>query len=213
VTTEEPEAPGLRERKKQATREALSFAALRLALERGLDNVRVNAIAASAGVSPRTYNNYFSSREEAICALGDGRAQRVAEALRARPVDEPLADALVNAMVEGYFGDSELDRAALRLIASAAPLRGHYLAVTAAIEQPLAEAIAERTGADAEQDVYPRVLAAAVVSAARVAVGRWLRQGNDRPFTTVLRDALGWLAPAAAAIERAETPDRKETTC
>ena len=54
---------GLREQKKQATRAALRAAALRLALEHGPENVRVDDIADAAGVSPRTYNNYFSSRE------------------------------------------------------------------------------------------------------------------------------------------------------
>jgi AcrR family transcriptional regulator len=53
--------PGSRERKKQATRKALRDAALRLALECGPDNVRVD-LAEAAGVSPRTYKN-FSSRE------------------------------------------------------------------------------------------------------------------------------------------------------
>ena len=57
---------GVRERKKLATREALSAAALRLALEHRPQNVRVDDIAEAAGVSPRTYNNYFSSREQAI---------------------------------------------------------------------------------------------------------------------------------------------------
>jgi len=54
----------LRERKKEATRQALQVAALRLALDRGPENVRVDDIAEAAGVSPRTYNNYFSSREQ-----------------------------------------------------------------------------------------------------------------------------------------------------
>jgi pyruvate/2-oxoglutarate dehydrogenase complex dihydrolipoamide acyltransferase (E2) component len=69
ATANRPSVAGLRERKKEATREALSMAALRLALERGIANVRVGDIAAAAGVSPRTYNNYFSNREQAICAL------------------------------------------------------------------------------------------------------------------------------------------------
>lgn len=57
---------GLRERKKEATRVALSWAAIRLTVERGLDNVRVEDIAEAVGVSPRTFNNYFSSKAEAI---------------------------------------------------------------------------------------------------------------------------------------------------
>ena len=74
---------GLRERKKAATREALSTAALRLALEHGPQNVRVDDIAEAAGVSPRTYNNYFSSREAAIvAAVAAERALRVSTALR-----------------------------------------------------------------------------------------------------------------------------------
>ena len=59
----------MREKKKDATRKALREAALRLAMEHGPDNVRVDDIADAAGVSPRTYNNYFSSREQAIVAL------------------------------------------------------------------------------------------------------------------------------------------------
>ena len=61
-----PSDGGMRERKKLATRRALSAAALRLAREHGPQNVRVDDIAEAAGVPPRTYNNYFSSREQAI---------------------------------------------------------------------------------------------------------------------------------------------------
>ena len=80
---------GMRERKKLATREALSAAALRLALEHGPQNVRVDDIAEAAGVSPRTYNNYFSSREQAIVVAlaaerGHARRRRAARAPRRR---------------------------------------------------------------------------------------------------------------------------------
>src|SRR5215470_11800140 len=77
------ESSGLRERKKLATRQALGMAAMRLAIERGLDNVLVEDIAEAAGVSARTFNNYFASKYEAICALQQDRAVRIGEALRA----------------------------------------------------------------------------------------------------------------------------------
>src|SRR5271169_6612944 len=87
------EPAGLRARKKIATRNALGIAAMRLAAERGLDNVLVEDIAEAAGVSARTFNNYFASKYEAICALAFDRAIRIGAALRDRPADEPLWDA------------------------------------------------------------------------------------------------------------------------
>src|SRR5215469_11157364 len=78
--TAEPD--GLRERKKAATRHALGIAAMSLAIERGLDNVRPEDIAAKAGVSTRTFNNYFDSKKEAICALAMERGTLIGTALR-----------------------------------------------------------------------------------------------------------------------------------
>jgi len=194
---------GIRERKKLATREALSAAALRLALEHGPQNVRVDDIAEAAGVSPRTYNNYFSSREQAIMVgLAAERGAHVAAALRQRPVDEPLEHAVVGALVEQYSDEGEPDRDALALITSAPALQAEFLDTIAAIERPLAEAIAARTGADGQADLGPEVLAAAVSCAARVAAERWLQPDPDTTFSVMLNDALTWIAPALRAADR-----------
>lgn len=61
--------PGLRERKRRATRRAIQQAALRIAIEDGLGAVTVDEISRRADVSPRTFFNYFPSKEQAI--LGD----------------------------------------------------------------------------------------------------------------------------------------------
>jgi AcrR family transcriptional regulator len=193
---ESAESLGLRARKKLATRDAISIAALRLARERGFDNVRVPDIAAAAGVSPRTYNNYFSSREEAICAYAVRRAQRIGAALRARPADEPLDQAIIAAMLE-YAGGGEPDKEMIRMITSSPALRGEFIKSMAAIERPLAEAIAARTGTDPDRDLFPWVLAAAMFSANRAATEHWLRPETTEPLARVLRDALALLAPAA----------------
>lgn len=206
------ETGGLRERKKIATREAISTAALRLALERGLENVRVDDIAEAAGVSPRTCNNYFASREQAVAtAIAAERAVRVGAALRARPADEPLADAVVEAVVDQYTSGGEPSRDTLALLTSTPGLRSEFLSTVADIEHPLAAAIAARTGGN--DDLATAVLAAAVSAAARVAAERWLRPTHDRPpettlvvphgsLATVLREALAHVRPALRAVDR-----------
>jgi AcrR family transcriptional regulator len=205
------EQGGLRERKKLATREALSAAALRLALERGPQNVRVEDIAAAAGVSPRTYNNYFASREQAIvAAVAAERALRVGAALRARPADEPLARAVVEVVVEQYATADEPGRAELMMITSAAGLRAAFLDTVSAIDEPLAAAMADRTGR--HDDLVIAVLAAAVSAAARVGAERWLRSWTgtgdglvvvpSASLPDLLREAMAGLVPALAAADR-----------
>jgi len=71
--------PGLRERKRLATRRAIQMAVLRLVVERGLENVTIDDISTAADVSPRTFFNYFTSKEAAI--VGDGPEMPDEEAL------------------------------------------------------------------------------------------------------------------------------------
>ena len=81
---------GLRERKKAETRTAISRAVMRLALERGLDAVNADDIAAAANVSVRTFHNYFASKQEALVAAWRSEFQVHVTALRERPADEPI---------------------------------------------------------------------------------------------------------------------------
>src|SRR3954454_18326665 len=80
--------PGLRERKKAATRQSLHDAAVRLATEHGLDRITVEAIADEAGVSRRTFSNYFGSKEEALMYGDFQRIHSLIEKVRARPANE-----------------------------------------------------------------------------------------------------------------------------
>jgi AcrR family transcriptional regulator len=190
--------PGLRERKKRQTRQALSWAALRLAVERGLDNVLVEDIAAEAGVSTRTFNNYFSSKAEAISSRHLDRMRTVSDALRARPADEPLWTALTHAAL-APFEDShptpDADwQAGVKLMMSEPALIGEFLRVSALADRELAAAIAERTGTDPKLDLYPRLVAAAVGAATNVANELWLNADPPVSLTGLLRDALEQVA-------------------
>ena len=190
---------GLRERKKLAVRRALGSAAARLAVERGLENVTIGDITAEAGVSLRTFGNYFASKYEAICALGIDRARRIGAELLARPAGEPLREAVVTAVLAHYEDADEERLAWLRLVATAPAIRGEYLKVNFEMQEALAEAIAARTGIAGEQDMYPQVLAGAVTAAAQVAVGRWAAADPPGPLAPLLRRALDQLACSAGA--------------
>jgi len=193
---------GLRERKKLAVRQALGSAALRLAVERGLENVTVEDITAEAGVSLRTFGNYFSSKYEAICAIGTDRARRIGAELLARPADEPLWEAIVCAMLAHYEGAAQAPdgewMARLKLVLAAPAIRGEYLKVTLEMQDALAEAIATRTGTGIGQDMYPRILAGAVIAAAQVAVRWWSAADPPVPLGPLLRRALEQLATACS---------------
>jgi len=85
-----------------ATRQEIGSVAFGLAVERGLENITVEEIATAANVSPRTFNNYFSSKLEAISALGIDRAVRIGATLCERPAPEPLWNAITAAVREHY---------------------------------------------------------------------------------------------------------------
>lgn len=212
-------APSLRVRKKLATREALQAAALRLALERGPENVRVEDIAEAAGVSPRTYNNYFSSREQAIVAgIAADRAAHVAAAVTTRPAETSLGDAVTDAVVGLYTDSADHPRDALLMIASSSALRACYVDTVTTIEGPLADAIMERC--PGIERLTAEVLSAGVGAAAKVALRRWLHSTSAIPsmpgfvvpsgsLPDLVRSALLPLVPALDAAATRRGHDRR----
>ena len=193
---------GLRERKKLATHQALSSAALRLAVERGLDNVTIENITAEADVALRTFRNYFASKYEAVAAIGADRARRIGMSLLERPVTEPLWEALTHAVLDHYEGtDQAFSRetmAALGRVLQMPAMRGEYLKVNFEMQNALATAIAERTGTDLRADMFPQVLAGAVTAASQVAIRRWYAADPPEPLRPILERALRQLASACA---------------
>jgi AcrR family transcriptional regulator len=202
IVTDDSPPLGRRERKKLATRHALSSAALQLAVERGLENVTIEDITDRADVSLRTFRNYFATKYEAICAFAADRAWRIGASLLERPAGEPLWDAIVNAVLQHYQeGAQALDpelMSAIKLVVSSPEIRGEYLKIDAEMQEALAAAIAERTGADPGADMGPQILAGAVTAATRVAMGRWFRADPPEPLVPIIELALRQLAGACS---------------
>src|ERR1044072_8672949 len=103
--------PGLRERKKQRTREHIAETARRLFSERGFERVTVAEVARGADVSEQTVFNYFPTKEDLVYwRLGTFEAQLL-EAARERPPGEPVLAAFRRFLLtqRGLMGEVEPD--------------------------------------------------------------------------------------------------------
>jgi AcrR family transcriptional regulator len=180
---------------REETRRDLAFAAFELASARGLGNVRVPAIAAAVGVSPRTFNNYFPSKEAAVVWPARQRGERLAEKLLTQPEDADLATAVIDTVVGSYqvprdYGFSPQWVTGFRALVAREPgLLGEDLKAADSAEQELARAIGLRSGVS-EKELWPKVMAAVVVGAERAAVRHWLHGGRRGRLADVVRAGL-----------------------
>jgi AcrR family transcriptional regulator len=195
---------GLRERKKAATRSALSSAAMDLAVERGVDAVTVDDIAAAAGVSARTFFNYFATKEEAFVAEDLALGRELVQRLRSEPPDALLWPTVVRLLGDNLDLASPLTPAQAR---AQHAVRTHPAVLTqqflqyAGLETDLVAEIARRTGVQATA-LEPRLLAAALVAAMRTALETWFDAGAVGSPRVLFQLAADQLAPAFAPDPR-----------
>ncbi|MER6984235.1 TetR family transcriptional regulator, partial [Streptomyces carpinensis] len=145
--------PGLRERKKQRTRDALLRAALELFTTRGYEQTTVDDIAEAVDVSQRTFFRYFPGKEEAAFAVQDMVEAHFMESLRARPPHEAPLEALRRAVLDSWntIGEAimsvvplELHLRMFRAIESTPALLAAHLRRSVETEEQLARLLAER---------------------------------------------------------------------
>lgn len=187
---------GLRERKKEATRRALHEATMRLAVEQGFDEVTVEAIADAAGVSRRTFSNYFCGKEEALLYGGEQRMRSLLEKFQARPPEESSWTALRASFdaVHDQFGPLDPRWAAqVRLARNHPSVLARQLAHYAEFERTLADLIAARDELP-PGGLRPRVMAGAFITALRVASLTWIEEPHSRSMPDIVDETLTEIA-------------------
>lgn len=194
---------GLRERKKLDTRRALSDAALKLALDGGFDTVTREAIADLAGVSLRTFNNYFTGKYEALAYRQSERLRRSIEVLRARPADEPLWTSVTESVLAPLEDDmrdadgpenqipSRVELAEVRKLLMRPEIRD---VVSKELFDEWTAVVAERTGTDPEVDMYPRLVAAVVRAVGDAATEMYVRADPPVAITGLIRAGFAQVA-------------------
>jgi AcrR family transcriptional regulator len=155
--------PGLRERKKQKTRETIVNAALELFTEKGYEHTTIADIADAALVSPRTVSTYFSSKEDILFADVPAVHALFAKALEERPEGVTALEALREIIAKSLdLGPNELQRK--RIVACDESLRRSERGRMAPFEQMVVEAIAKDLKAGPD-DIRPQIVAAALLAA------------------------------------------------
>jgi AcrR family transcriptional regulator len=187
--------PGLRERKKIRTREAIRKAAYRLFEEQGYDATSVDRIAQEAEVSPSTVFRYFPTKEDIV--LTDEYDPLMHAALVARPADEPPVTALRKAMLEVFEQAmrQEPDREPaeiqqrMRLAYEVPAVRAKMAEHMSVSGRVLAEALSERTGLS-KDSFEMRVCTGALLGGMAEAMFHWLDNGQQGDLLEVIDRAL-----------------------
>jgi AcrR family transcriptional regulator len=183
----EARAPGLRERKKQQTRETIERVALRLFAERGYDHTTLAEIAEAADISPRTIFSYFQSKEDILFCGESGHIENVQAALRERPAGTTTVDAL-REFISSMPPPDEQAMLRKRVVAASPELQLKLRAHIGLLEGVLAESFAKDLGAGPE-DIRPGLIAASM-TAALAAVRDRLEVAAELPEHTEVMEIL-----------------------
>jgi AcrR family transcriptional regulator len=196
---------GLRERKKQRTRDQIVEAAMRLFADRGYQATTIADIAAAADVAPRTFFSYFPSKEAVVFHNVERDLDGLAGTLRDRRPGETAFDALrrwIDSMFEAWAADEEEAVLRKRLCREDEGLANFQGGMLLRIHELLREAIAR------DLDEPPDALRPRLVAAAAVAALSSLSDGFDadapvakEEALTVLDDAIRFLRGGIEALQ------------
>jgi AcrR family transcriptional regulator len=180
-------ATGLRERRKQETRRAISDVATEMFVTRGFDEVTISQVAEAAGVSKMTVTNYFPRKEDLVFDRADAITRQLADVVTTRRPGESMLAAIrrdyaeAAARADVTLGLSSPEFA--RMITSSPALASRGLEMLYQREQALGDAIAAETGTD---NPAQRLIAAILCSVHRVLFAEASRRsmaGEPRPQT------------------------------
>jgi AcrR family transcriptional regulator len=186
----------MREIARDAVRSRISEVAIDLFDEHGFENVTVEQIAASAGISARSFHRYFTAKEDAVIAEPVGWGEYVRDQFAERPADEPVWDGL-RAAYESLLAmpgrDDARGKRAMRVLGSTPTLRARNLEKHLVWARLLTPLVAERIGGP---DAVLRAVAIvqASLSCFDIALTNWALDGTSTEPVTLLRTAFNALA-------------------
>jgi AcrR family transcriptional regulator len=174
--------PGLRQRKRQQTRERLTRVAMALFLERGFEATTLDDIATAADISRRSFFHYFASKEDVVFAWQEESTAALIEAVAARPANESMLTAAENA-ISAMVGQLEPGEAVAmaQLKRDNPALQARDQVKYEKLERALADALGKRAGQRTGK-LEARLVAMIATGAMRVGGEFWATEGaREKP--------------------------------
>jgi AcrR family transcriptional regulator len=193
---------GLRERKKLDTWHALRSAALQLITEHGYEAVTVEDIAAAAGVSKRTYFNYFDSKEAVVFDPDPDEPARWDALAKSRPRSEPIWESLEQFFLAYLATHAKKLPIQKRLIAASPTLAQLARATSDQFHAFLSAWVAERLDLAEGERFDATVITTAALAALNVAFAAWDPDSGPDALHLLIRRAFG-------TITTRPTPSRR----
>ena len=204
--------PGLRERKKQQTRQLIADTARRLFAERGFESVTVAEVAREADVAEGTVFNYFPTKEDLFYSRLEAFEEDLLAAIRERKPGESVLTAFREFLLErrGVFamrtpgGDDEATKqlhTVTRVITESPLLLARERQVFAHYAEALASLIAKETGAR-PNDVVPHAVANTLIGIHRALIDYVRRRALEGARASqVAREVRAQAKRACAQLE------------
>ncbi|MFH0174621.1 TetR/AcrR family transcriptional regulator [Streptomyces cacaoi] len=183
--------PGLRERKKIKTREAIRTATYALVKEQGYDATTIDQIAERAEVSPSTVFRYFPTKEDIV--LTDEQDPILLALLHSRPAGEAVAETMRYVMREGarmgFDEDPEVARLRTHLMVQVPAVRSRMMESMSVLGRMLCVAIGERTGRDPDS-LEVRVYTMSLLGGLMETALYWGEHNHEDDFAALLDRTL-----------------------
>jgi AcrR family transcriptional regulator len=190
---------GLRERTRNAVRVQLAEAALKLFVEQGFEATTVEQIAASTGLSRRSFHRYFSSKEDVLGQWFVEMGLQLAAALETRPPEESSWLALRRAFDDLVAALSTRPGALdiTRMMLTTPALHASHLQKHAHWGAALADSLQRRQVEDGSRParIAAVALAGAALASLDSAQSEWASAGNERPLADLVDEAMNAVAP------------------
>jgi len=192
---------GLRERKKERTREALEAAAFDLFERKGFDHTTVEEIADACDVSRRTFFRYFSSKEDAFAGDHKAKTALLTSLLAARPADEPALESIRMVMLglcEQFGSDKQATLRRMRIAAASHDLQQLEAESYDARLDGLVEALLTRSDSPVDDDVrlQTRLVTGAAIVIMRSVAEQWMADDGRGDLVEMVNHAFDLLIGA-----------------